>query len=237
MRGVHSFELGGTEQLQFEAFLFQSLSTSGVAACSTLSFSHLFPPPTFPRPPPLPFFLSLAGRRQRRRGALLARAAAYTSDEDEDARLPPAPVRSESLAAAKQKAAAQAKSKKKKVVDPRPPRPDTKVFFKDDAERIRDLGASGTDITARTTFLVEDATAGWPAPGSPDAVDESRVGELVEAEYKWVPITVTGDAFVGEEPQWSRLEEMPALELLRGLRERNWTDAEAYNPDAMPWSV
>ena len=178
---------------------------------------------------PTPLLFNSSGRRQRRRGALLARAATYTSDEDDVSRLPPAPVRSKAPAA-------QAKSKKK-VVDPRPPRPDTKVFFKDDAERIRDLGASATDITARTTFLVEDDTAGWPAPGSGEKIDESRFGEMIEAEYKWVPITVTGDAFVGEEPQWNRLEEMPALELLRGLRERNWTDAEAYNPDALPWSV
>lgn len=189
---------------------------------STLSLSHT----CFPPSPNLSLFSG------RRRGArLLARAAAYTSDEDDYARpLPPAPVRSEKQQARTQKS-------KKKVVDPRPPRPDTKVFFKDDAERIRDLGASGTDITARTTFLVEDLTAGWPAPGSGETVDESRVGEMVEAEYKWVPITVTGDAFVGEEPQWSKLEEMTALELLRGLRERNWTDEEAYNPNALPWSV
>ena len=194
------------------------------------------------------FSLSLSGRR-RRRAALLIRASYDSSDDDPR---PPAPVRGNAAATraafeASSKAAAEAAAKKRKAApppkrkknapDPRPPRPDTKVFFKDDVERIRDQGAAGTDITATTTFLVEDEAAGFPAPGSGEKIDEDKVGGVCEAEYTWVPVTLTGDAFVGEEPRWSRLEEMTALELLRGLRERNWTDDAAFNPDATPWSV
>ena len=184
------------------------------------------------------FSFSLLSGRLRRRSSSTAPRAAASSDNSS---LPPAPVRQDAvrqraLEASRAKEAKNSK-KGKKAVDPRPPRPDTKVFFKDDVERIRDLGASATDVTARTKFLVEDDTAGWPAPGSGEEIDESRFGELVEAEYRWVPISVTGDAFVGEEPQWNKLEEMSSLELLRGLRERNWTDEEAFDPEALPWSV
>jgi hypothetical protein len=53
-----------------------------------------------------------------------------------------------------------------------------------------------------------------------------------------VPSSVLGSTYykADPEPRWRKLEEVPVVSFVRGLRERNWTSSE-YNASAPKWKI
>jgi len=52
----------------------------------------------------------------------------------------------------------------------------------------------------------------------------------------WYPTEVLGSAGYLKEPDWGKLPQMPIMELLAGLRQRNWTHPD-YRPNSPMWKL
>lgn len=64
--------------------------------------------------------------------------------------------------------------------------------------------------------------------------EEKEVNE--DAIYAWVPPSVLGSGVGQAEPPWGRLSRMSYVELLQGLKKRNWTN-ELYDKSAPAWKL
>lgn len=122
--------------------------------------------------------------------------------------------------------------------DTAPPRPAPGRFSRGDIARIRDEGPSVGDVTLEMELPRGLLGGPFAEPGVTEAEGPRR--------YSWIPRAVTGGAFVSPpQPAWggvrgyrSRLGPPKApLFLWAGLRARDWTDAERYNPAAPAWRV
>jgi len=99
------------------------------------------------------------------------------------------------------------------------PRPNER-FTKKDLLRIKRQGPTVNDLVHK--HIREDT--------------DPATGIVTKTEFLHVPNEVLGNASYMPEPDWYGVPQVSIAELLRGLRERNWTN-KMYNPNAEPWTL
>ncbi|CAG9464039.1 unnamed protein product [Pedinophyceae sp. YPF-701] len=100
-----------------------------------------------------------------------------------------------------------------------PPQPNER-FTKKDLKRIKHNGPSAKDLVQEEITTAKDIFS----------------GETTTRRYRFIAPEILGGTRYRPEPKWSRIPQMSITELMKGLKERNWT-SKYYKPDAQPWEL
>mmetsp|Transcript_16982 Transcript_16982/g.42620 ORF Transcript_16982/g.42620 Transcript_16982/m.42620 type:complete len:855 (+) Transcript_16982:187-2751(+) len=100
-----------------------------------------------------------------------------------------------------------------------PPKPSSH-FSRKDLLRIKREGPTIDDLVHKHVRTTTD----------------TKTGVETETTYLHVPPEVLGQQPYSAEPNWYKLDQISIIELMRGLRERNWTNP-LFKPDAEPWHI
>lgn len=62
------------------------------------------------------------------------------------------------------------------------------------------------------------------------------MGKTVEEKIAFVRGESLGGESYASEPKWNEMEEIPFMQLYKGIEQRNWR-SEFYDPDSTPWRI